>query len=202
VHFCNHYEDYDTRRVAYSAVRLLLNWPRKITTQLTFREILPRKLLLLCILVAALCLRVRGLLILLWCFYSLLYLERVVLLQLFWPFCVYVGLLCAYVGLFCASAERCNPLQHTVHTVTHCTTLQHTAPHCNTLHHIATHCTTFVSCSYSLLHLECHFFILKSQSMIKFYWSLCHVPLKNKLIRLRLELEIESHSKCSRLYLY
>jgi len=57
-------------------------------------------------------------------------------------FCVYVGLLCVHVGLFCASAERCNPLQHTLDTVTHCTTLQHTAPHCNTLHHIATPCNT------------------------------------------------------------
>jgi len=36
-----------------------------------------------------------------------------------------------------------------VHTATHCNTLQHTATHCNTLQHTATHCNT-------LQHTETH----------------------------------------------
>ena len=67
------------------------------------------------------------------------------------------------------------------HTAANCNTLQHTAAHCNTLQHTATHCNTLQqltaqdvvrSNQYSLLHFECHFFNLKSQSVIQFSRSL------------------------------
>jgi len=55
---------------------------------------------------------------------------------------------------------------------------------------------------YSLLHLECRFFILKSQSMIWFSGSLLPRSVRTRPRRLRLEIEIEWHSKCNRLYLW
>ena len=54
---------------------------------------------------------------------------------------------------------------------------------------------------YSLLHLECHVFILKSQSTIQFSRSLLPRSVEKRPRRLRLETEIESHSKCNRLYI-
>jgi len=59
-------------------------------------------------------------------------------------------------------ATQCNTLQHTVHTATHCNTLQHTAPYCNTLHHTATHCNklqhsaTLCNTLYTLQHTAPH----------------------------------------------
>ena len=54
---------------------------------------------------------------------------------------------------------------------------------------------------YSLLHLECHFFTLKSKSMIEFSTPLWPRSLAQRPRRLRLEIEIRWHSKCNRLYL-
>jgi len=55
---------------------------------------------------------------------------------------------------------------------------------------------------YSLIHLECHFFILKSQSMIKFSRSLLPRSVEKRPRRLGLEIEIKWHSKYNRLYIY
>jgi len=55
---------------------------------------------------------------------------------------------------------------------------------------------------YSLLHLECHFFILESQSTIYFSRSLLPRSFEKRPRRLRLEIEIQWHSKCKRLYIY
>jgi len=53
---------------------------------------------------------------------------------------------------------------------------------------------------YSLLHLECHFFNLESQSIIQFSRSLLPHSVEKRPGRLRLEIEIKWHSKCNRLY--
>ena len=55
---------------------------------------------------------------------------------------------------------------------------------------------------YSLLHLECHFFNLKSQSMFKFSRSLLPRSVANRPMRLRLEMKIEWYSKCNGLYIH
>jgi len=55
-------------------------------------------------------------------------------------------------------------------------------------------------CNYSLLHLECRFFILKSQLMFWFSRSLLPRSVEKRPRRLRLKTEIEWHSKCKRLY--
>ena len=54
---------------------------------------------------------------------------------------------CIYLSVH--TATHCNTLQHTAthcntlhNTVAHCITPQHTATHCNTLRHIAKHCNT------------------------------------------------------------
>jgi len=49
---------------------------------------------------------------------------------------------------------------------------------------------------YSLSHLECRFFILKSPSIILLFWSLLPRIVKKRPRRLRLEIEIQWHSKC------
>ena len=54
---------------------------------------------------------------------------------------------------------------------------------------------------YSLLHLECHFFNLKSQSIIQFSRSLLPRFVEQGPMRMRLETEIQRHSKCNRLYI-
>jgi len=51
----------------------------------------------------------------------------------------------------------------------------------------------------SVLHLECHFFILKSHSMIWVFTSLWPRPVEKRPKRSRLEIEIEWHSECNRL---
>jgi len=53
---------------------------------------------------------------------------------------------------------------------------------------------------YSLLHLQCHFFILNSQSMISISRSLLPRFVEKRPRRLRLEIKIEWHCKCNRLY--
>ena len=53
---------------------------------------------------------------------------------------------------------------------------------------------------YSLLHVECHFFILKSLSMISFSRSLFWRSVEKRPRRLRLEIEIQWHCTCNRLY--
>jgi len=55
--------------------------------------------------------------------------------------------------------------------------------------------------NYSLLYLECHFFILKSQTMFLFSRSLLPRSVEKRPRRLRLEIEFEWHSKCNRLYM-
>jgi len=55
-------------------------------------------------------------------------------------------------------------------------------------------------CCYSLLHLECHFFNLQSQSIILFSRSLLPRSVEKRPRRLRLEIEIKWHSKCNGLY--
>jgi len=55
------------------------------------------------------------------------------------------------------------------------------------------------ACSYSLLHLECHFFNLKSKFTSRSLGLFRHVPLGRD--QSRLEMEIEWHSKCNRLYI-
>ena len=45
--------------------------------------------------------------------------------------------------------------------------------------------------TYSLLHLECHFFNLQSQSMISFSRSLLPCSVEKRPGRLRLEIEIK-----------
>jgi len=45
--------------------------------------------------------------------------------------------------------------------------------------------------SYSLLHIQCHFFFLKSQCMIQFSRSLLPRSAEKTPTRLRLEIEIE-----------
>ena len=49
--------------------------------------------------------------------------------------------------------------------------------------------------------LECHFFILKSQSMTEFLRSLLPRSIEKRPRRLRLRIEIEWLSECNRLYL-
>jgi len=56
-------------------------------------------------------------------------------------------------------------------------------------------------CIYSLLHVGCHFFNLKSQSIFNFSWSLLPRSVEKKPIRLRLESRIEQNSKCNIMYL-
>jgi len=51
---------------------------------------------------------------------------------------------------------------------------------------------------YSLLHLECRFFIFNSQSMIWFARSLLPRSVEKRPKRLRLGIEIKWHSKCNR----
>jgi len=62
-------------------------------------------------------------------------------------------------------------------------------------------CTFWVSllCVY-FVHLECHFFILESQSPISFSRSLLPSSIEKRPTRMRLENEIECHSKSDRLY--
>jgi len=85
----------------------------------------------------------------------------------------------------------------------HCSKLQHTAAHCSTLQHTATHCNTMQqltaqdvvrSNQYSLLHFECHFFNLTSQSVIQFSRSLLQRSVEKRPMRLRLEIKIKWHS--------
>jgi len=52
----------------------------------------------------------------------------------------------------------------------------------------------------SLLHLQCHFFLLKSQSMIEFSRSLLPRSAEKRPMRLSLEIEMKWHSKCNRLF--
>jgi len=54
---------------------------------------------------------------------------------------------------------------------------------------------------YSVLHLECHFFILKSESMIWFSRSLLPRSVEKRPRRFKLEIKIQWYSKCNRLYL-
>jgi len=53
---------------------------------------------------------------------------------------------------------------------------------------------------YSVLHLDCHVFILKSPLMIYFLTSLSPPSVGKRPRILRLEIEIKRHSKCNRLY--
>ena len=55
---------------------------------------------------------------------------------------------------------------HIHHSATQCNTVQHSATHCNTVQHIATGSSHPSQCIYSLLYLECYFFILISVSRI------------------------------------
>ena len=73
--------------------------------------------------------------------------------------------------------------------------LQLATTHCITLQH-----TTLVSV-YSLLHVGCHFFNLKSQSIFNFSWSLLPRSIENQPMRLRLENGIERNSTRNILYL-
>ena len=52
----------------------------------------------------------------------------------------------------------------------------------------------------SLLHLQCHFFLLKSQSMIEFSRSLLPRSAEKRPMRLSLEIGMKWHSKCNRLF--
>ena len=56
------------------------------------------------------------------------------------------------------------------------------------------------SINYSLLHLECQFFSLKSQWLISSSRSLLPRSVEKRPMRLRLEIETKSHSKCNSLY--
>ena len=49
----------------------------------------------------------------------------------------------------------------------------------------------FISVYHSLLHLECHFLNLKSQSIIQFSRSLLPSSVEKRPLRLRMEIEIE-----------
>ena len=62
--------------------------------------------------------------------------------------------------------------------------------------------TEITAVEYSLLHLKCHFFILKSQSII--YFSRSHLTrfVEMRPRRVKLEIQIKWHSKCNRLYIY
>jgi len=53
---------------------------------------------------------------------------------------------------------------------------------------------------YSLLHWECHFSNLETQSIVWISWSLLPRSVEKRPIRLGLENQIERHSKCNRLY--
>ena len=55
---------------------------------------------------------------------------------------------------------------------------------------------------YSLLHQECHFFSLKSQSLVSFSRSLLPRSIEKRPMRFRLEIENGWHSKCNRLCPY
>jgi len=57
-----------------------------------------------------------------------------------------------------------------------------------------------VNSRYCLLHSECHFFILYSQSMILFSRSLLPRSVEKRPRRLRLEIEIKWRSKCNSRY--
>jgi len=57
-----------------------------------------------------------------------------------------------------------------------------------------------VNSRYSLLHFQCHFFILYFQSMILFSKSLLPRSVEKRPKRLRLEIEIKWHSKCNNRY--
>jgi len=54
---------------------------------------------------------------------------------------------------------------------------------------------------HSLLHSECHFFFLKSQSIIEFSRFLLPRSVEKRQMRLRLELENDTHSNHNWLYL-
>jgi len=69
----------------------------------------------------------------------------------------------------------------------------------NRLHQII----KYTTCNhYSLLHLECHFCNLKSQCWILFSRSLSPPSVEKRPMRLRLEIEIQWHSKCNWLYMH
>jgi len=76
--------------------------------------------------------------------------------------------------------------------------------HTHTCLYIHTHTFTYIylDIEICLLHLGCHFFNLKSQSMFNSSRSLLPRSVENRPRRLRLEIEIEWHSKCNRLYMY
>jgi len=64
---------------------------------------------------------------------------------------------------------------------------------------IATPYHKCIICMYSLLHLECHFFILKSQLKFLFSRSLLPCSVEKRPRRLRLQIQIDCHSNCNRL---
>jgi len=54
---------------------------------------------------------------------------------------------------------------------------------------------------YNILHSECHFFIFKSQSMIYFFKSLSPLSIEKRPRRLKLEIEIQWHFTCNRMFI-
>ena len=109
-------------------------------------------------------------------------------------------------------------LSHTVLKQSYCTytATSHTAliqPYCTYTAYCSTYTATRITSHtalisystyiiqhlYSLLHLECHFFILKSQSMIQFSRSRLPHSVEKRPKRLSLEVEIKWHSKCNML---
>jgi len=79
--------------------------------------------------------------------------------------------------------------------------LQCAAVCCSVLQCAAVRMSTY-SCGiwYSLLHLQCHFFSLKSLSLISFSRSLWPRIVVKRIMRLKLEIPIEWHSQCNLLY--
>jgi len=70
----------------------------------------------------------------------------------------------------------------------------------NTRAHVQKVCVCARQHVCSLLHWECHVFILKSHSLFSFSRSLSPRFTEKRPTKLRLEIEIQWHAECNRLY--